>query len=99
MPHKRVSDDIDHVPIDPKPSKIPKKKPPPPGSPPEHVPILINNPLVHSHSQIPEHIKSDDVYNIFCLFFSDKTLSIIRDHINQYAKYYASLADKRFARQ
>ena len=77
MPHKRASDDIDHVPIDPKPSKILKKKPPPPGSPPEHVPILINNPLVHGHSQIPEYIKSDDVYNIFCLFFSDKTLSII----------------------
>ena len=98
MPRKRASDDIDHVPIDPKPSKIPKKKPPPPGSPPKHIPILINNPLVHSHSLIPEHIELDDIYNIFCLFFRDKTLSIIRDHTNQYAEYHASSADKQFAR-
>ena len=86
MPHKRVSDDIDHVPIDPRPSKIPKKKPPLPGPPPEHVPILINNPLVHGHSQIPEHIEPDDAYSIFCLFFDESTLSIIRDHTNQYAE-------------
>ena len=82
MPRKRVSDDIDHVPIDPKPSRIPKRKPPPPPSPPEHVPILINNPLLYGHSQLPEHIEPDDVYSIFCLFFNDEILSEICQNTN-----------------
>ena len=99
MPRKRVSDDIDHVPIDPKPSKIPRKEPPAPGLPPEHVPILINNPLVHGHSRIPDHIEQNDPYGLFCLFFNDTTLSAIRDNTNQYAECFASLADKPFARK
>ena len=99
MPRKRVSDDIDHVPIDPKPSRIPKKKPPPPPSPPKHVPILINNPLLHGHSQIPEHIKLDDVYSIFCLFFSDEILFNICQNTNQYAEFYPSKDDKLYARK
>ena len=76
---KRVSDDIDHVPADPKPSKIPKKKPPPPGPPPEHTPILISNPLLHGHSQLPTYIRPDNVYGIFCLFFSEDVLYTLRD--------------------
>ena len=99
MPRKRVSDDIDHVPIDPKPSRIPKKKPPPPPSPPKHVPILINNPLFHGHSQLPEHIKLDDVYSIFCLFFSDEILFNICQNTNQYAEFYPSKDDKLYARK
>ena len=98
MPHKRVSDDIDHVPIDPKPSKIPKKKPPPPGPAPEHVPILISNPLLHRHGQLPQHIELDDVYGIFQLFFSDEILSTIRDNTNQYAEFYPAPADKLSSR-
>ena len=99
MPHKRVSDDIDHVPIDPKPSKIPRKNPPPPPPPPTHAPILISNPLHHGHSQIPEEIAPDDAYSIFCLFFSDDVLSTIRDNTNQYAEFHSSSADKQYARK
>lgn len=95
---KRVSDDVDHVPADPKPSKIPKKKPPPPGPPPEHTPILISNPLLHGHSQLPTHIRPDDAYGIFCLFFSEDVLCTLRDHTNQYAELYPGPADKPFIR-
>jgi len=90
---KRVSDDIDHVPADPKPSKIPRKKPPPPGPPPKHVPILISNPLRHGYGQFPTHIRPDDAYGIFSLFFSDDVISTLRDHTNQFAEIYTP-ADK-----
>ena len=99
MPHKRVSDDIDHVPIDPKPSKIPKKKPPPPGPAPQHVPLLINNPLLDGHGELPPGTKADDPCAIFSLFFSDQTLSEIRDNTNQYAELYPSAPNVQFARK
>ena len=99
MPRKRVSDDIDHVPIDLKPSKIPRTKPPSPSPPPQHVPILINNPLLHGQSRLPEHLEPSDVYGIFSLFFTDDILSTIRDNTNEYAKKYPSEDDKLFARE
>ena len=95
MPRKR---DIDHVPIDPKPSKIPRKKPPSPPPTPRHVPILIKNPLLHGHGHLPKHIQADDAYSIFSLFFSDKVLSIIRDHTNEYAESYTTPDDRPFKR-
>ena len=99
MPHKRVSDDIDHVPIDPKPSKRSRKDPPTPPPPPTHAPILINNPLQHGHSQIPDSIAPDDVYSIFSLFFSDEVLVRIRDNTNQYAQFHPSPADQLYTRK
>ena len=99
MPRKRVSDDVDHVPIDPKPSKIPKINPPPPPPPPQHVPILINNSLLHGQSRLPEHILPYDVYKIFSLFFNNDVLSTIRDNTNKYAECHPSEDDKPFIRK
>ena len=99
MPRKRVSDDIDHVPIDPKPSKILRKNPPPPPSPPKHIPILINNPLLHGRNRIPDHIKLNDAYSIFRLFFDDEILAQICQNTNNYAEFYPSKTDKPQARK
>ena len=64
MPNKRVSDDIDHVPIDPKPSNILKKKPPPLGSTLKHISLLINNLLLNGHGELPSNVRVDAHYAI-----------------------------------
>ena len=56
MPTKRLSDDIDHVPTDPKPTKKAKKAPPRPGPIPDFRPLEINNQLLHGQSNLPDHI-------------------------------------------
>ena len=99
MPHKRVSDDVDHVPIDRKLSKRLKKKPPSPGPLPEYTPILITNPLTYGHGNLSSFIPSTDPYAIFSLFFTDKIFAILRDYINEYAQLYPSPNDLSYARK
>lgn len=53
MPRNRESDDVDHVPIDPKPSKVSKKPPPTPWPLPEFTPMLIENPLTYGVNIFP----------------------------------------------
>lgn len=86
MPHKRSSDDVDHVPVDPKPTKKPRKKAPEPWPIPAYKPIAIANPLTYGQSQLPSPTMADSPYAIFSLFFTDEILATIRDHTNAYAQ-------------
>ncbi len=97
MPRARVSDDIDHVPIDPKPTRLPKKPAPKPWPLPAFEPIQITNPLTYGHGLLPDDVPSDAPFAIFSLFFDDSTLIILRDHTNEYAELYPG-ADSAGAR-
>lgn len=86
MPHKRISDDIDHVPVDPKPTKKPRKKPPEPWTLPAFEPVAIADNLTYGQSQLPDPTMAESPYAVFSLFFIDDILAIIRDHTNEYAQ-------------
>ena len=76
------------------PSDITRKNPPPSPSPPKYIPILINNPLLHGRNRIPDHIKLNNAYSIFRLFFDNEILIQICQNTNDYAKFYPSKTDK-----
>lgn len=86
MVRNRVSDDIDHVPIDPKPSKPSRKPPPEPWPLPDYQPIVISNPLTYGQGNLPDHVDSGSPYAIFSLFFTEYHLGIFADNTNQYAE-------------
>ena len=100
MPRKRVSDDVDHVPIDPKPSKVPKKPPPKQWDPPPFDPMVINNPLIYGKAKLPPHIPINSPYDIFHLFFTDEILSSLVENTNANAEasLLASLSAKLYIR-
>lgn len=86
MPRKRVSDDVDHVPIDPKPSKIPKKTPPTPWPLPKFNPMPIIQPYTNGAGDLPPHIDVKPPYDIFSLFFTDEILISLAESTNQNAE-------------
>ena len=65
MGRNRISDDVDHIPTDPKDLK-PSKAPPPAVWPiPDFQPREINNDptmedLTHGDGNLPDHVKPDD---------------------------------------
>ena len=84
MPRNKVSNDLDHVRKDPKPTTIPKERPPDPWPLPTYVPLKITNPRTHSQGHLPNTIAPDNPYAIFSLFFSDETIQILVRHTNEY---------------
>ena len=78
----RVSDDVDYISTNPKDLK-PFKAPPPAIWPiPEFQPREINNnptikDLAYNNDNLPDHVKPDDSYAIFSLFFNNSTLKIL----------------------
>ena len=86
---KRVSDDIDHVPIEP-PAKKLKKHPPKQWLLPKFKPQAITGALTYGYGSLPKNASHDDPYSIFCLFFTKDILQIIANHTNEYAELYNS---------
>ena len=77
MGRNRVSDDADHIPTDPKDVRLSKAPPPAEWPIPNFQPREINNDLTYSEGNLPDHVKPDDSYAIFSLFFNDSTLRIL----------------------
>ena len=90
MSKNRVSNDIDHIPIDPKDSKPSNELPPTPELIPDFQPLKIDNSLTYEQDNLLEGICPDDSYAIFNLFFNVATLQILVDNINKYAEIYSS---------
>ncbi len=88
MPRSKVSNDLDHVRKDPKPTKVPKEPPPKPWPLPKYTPVKITKPFTDGQGQLPNTIAPDDPYAIFGLFFSDDSLKILVQHTNEYAFLY-----------
>ena len=85
MPRNKVSNDLDHVKKDPKPSNTPKGRPSDPWPLPTYVPLKISNPRTNGQGHLPNTVAPDDPYAIFSLFFSDETIQILVYHTNEYA--------------
>ena len=85
MPRNKISNDLDHVKQDPKPSTVPKGHPPDPWPLPTYVPLKIKQRRTHGQGQLPNTIAPDNPYAIFNLFFSDETIQILVYHTNEYA--------------
>ena len=85
MPRNKVSNDLDHVKLDPKPSKAPKGRPPDPWPLPTYTPLRITKTRTHGQGQLPNTIPPDDPYAIFSLFFSNEVIQILVQHTNEYA--------------
>ena len=85
MPRNKVSDDLDHVKLDPKPSKTPKGRPPAPWPLPTYTPLRITKTRTHGQGQLLNTIAPDDPYAIFSLFFSIEAIQILVQHTNEYA--------------
>lgn len=98
MPRNRISDDVDHVPIDPKPSSRSTKKLPPPNPLPKYTPMSIQKPWTRGHRKLPPEIDSTNPYAIFGLFFSETVLVKLCDHTNKYAQFYQASEDRPYAR-
>ena len=88
MPRNKVSNDLDHVKKDPKPSKTIKERPPDPWPLPTFVPLRINNPLARGQGYLPDTVTPDDPYEIFSLFFSNEAIQTLVSHTNKYAFQY-----------
>ena len=85
MPRNKVSNDLDHVRLDPKPSKTPKGSPPEPWPLPTYTPLRIKKTRTHGQGYLPNTIPSDDPYAIFSLFFSYEVIQTLVQHTNEYA--------------
>ena len=83
MPHKRVSDDIDHVEQDQPLQKQPPGPPPEPWPMPEFEPLEI--PSVTGKGNLPGNFSANDPLAIFELFFDDEAIESLTNHTNQYA--------------
>ena len=88
MPRNKISNDLDHVKKDPKPSNTPKGRPPDPWPLPKYVPLKITRRRTHGQGHLPNTIAPDDPYGIFSLFFSNETIQTLVDHTNEYAVLY-----------
>ena len=84
---KRVSSDIDHVPIEP-PTKKAKKAPPKQWQLPKFKPQAITGAPTHGYGSLPDDVSHDDPYAVFSLFFTEDILQTIADHTNEYAQLY-----------
>ena len=85
MPRNRVFNNLDHVPPDLQATKVSKVSPlpPEPRKLPKHAPLRIAS--TYRCSNLPPQILADDPYEIFTLFFDDKTLTILANNANEYA--------------
>ena len=83
MPRNRVSDDIDHVIPDPKPSTAAKKPPPAPGRLPDYEPMQIKTPYRTGVHNLPPHVLVESPYEIFSVFFDVYTLQKLAKHTNK----------------
>ena len=55
---------------------------------PKYSPIQITRPFTHSHRLLPDTIPYNNPYAIFSLFFTEATLELLVQHINEYAFLY-----------
>ena len=82
MKRNRVSDDVDYISTNSKDLKLFKGPPSTVWFILEFQPREINNnptikDLVHGDNNLSDHVKLDDSYAIFSLFFDDSTLKIL----------------------
>ena len=56
MPRNKISDDLDHVREDSKPTQPPKQPPPRPWPLPKYTPVTISNALTHGQGYLSTHI-------------------------------------------
>ena len=88
MPRNKISNNLDHVRKDLKPSLTLKERPLDPWPLPTYIPVNIINPRTHDQGCLLNIIASDDLYTIFNLFFTDETIQILVNHINKYGFHY-----------
>ena len=74
MPRNKISDDLDHVREDSKPTQPPKQPPPRPWPLLKYTSVTISNALTHGQGYLSNTVASDDPYAIFSLFFSEEVL-------------------------
>ena len=84
MPRNKVSNDLDHVRLDPKPSKTPKGPPPTPWPLPTYTPLRIKKTRTHGQGHLLNTIPPDDPYTIFSLFFSYEVIQTLVQALIQY---------------
>lgn len=80
MGRNKLSDDVDHVLQDPKPTKKPKIPPPEPWEIPTFSPMEIASPPTYGHSI---KLETDDPYEIFSLFLTEDALELIATNTNR----------------
>ena len=85
MPRNKMSDDLDHVRKDPKPTTTPKGRPPDPWPLPTYVPLRISSPRTYGQGCLPSTVAPDDPVAIFDLFFNDEAIQVLVNHTNEYA--------------
>ena len=85
MPRNKVSNDLNHVKQDPKPTTAPKEAPPKPKRLPKYTPVKIKQPYTNNQGNLPNIVTLNDPYAIFSLFFDESTLKILVQHTNEYA--------------
>ena len=85
MPRNKVSNDLDHVKQDPKPTTAPKGVPSKPKRLPKYTPVKIKQPYINGQGNLSNIVAPNDPYAIFSLFFDESTLKILVQHINEYA--------------
>ena len=88
MPRNRISDDVDHVPIDSQNLRASRLPPPEPWPLLSFIPREINNPLSHGQGDLPDGVDPTDAYATFSLFFNSETLQTLVNYTNAYAKLY-----------
>ena len=89
MPRNRVSTDVDHVILDPRPSNATKKPPPKPWPTPQYTPLPIKQLYSIGVGQLPSHINTTSPYDVFSLYFDKSCLQKIVDYTNKYVELYA----------
>ena len=82
MGRNRISDNVDYILTDPKDLKLSKAPPPVVWPIPDFQPREINNnptikDLTHSDNNLLDHVKLDNPYAIFSLFFNKSILEIL----------------------
>ena len=86
MPRNRVLINTNYVISDPRPLNPIKKLPLKPWPKLPYTPLLIKKPYSIGVGQLPSHINSSSLYNIFSLYFNESYLQILVDYINKYIK-------------
>ena len=97
MGRNRVSNNVDHIPIDAQAKRPSKERPPEPGLLPAFKPMKIGNLLTYGRGNLPTDVPSDP-YTVFSLFFTDYILQVLADHTNEYAELNLPPPEKKHAR-
>ena len=88
MPRNRVSNDVDHVVPDPKPSNPPESHPLSPGRCQTYEPTYIEQPFRTGVYSLPSKISIDSPFAIFNLFFNSSIFKTVTKYTNKYAALY-----------